>query len=135
MIGMEQGRGGDVALRSVGWGAGLPQLWSCLLPSPASIKKKKSKKKIETIFYPERLRQQEANAVISLVSREIKSGRLGAAWLRHHLAVIPPCVPGARHPEEPVFPMELPGPPATLQQLVISRTTPWFCFAVCDVCL
>jgi len=99
------------------------------------LKKKKSKKKIETIFYPERLRQQEANAVISLVSREIKSGRLGAAWLRHHLAVIPPCVPGARHPEEPVFPMELPGPPATLQQLVISRTTPWFRFAVCDIWL
>ena len=51
MIGMEQGRGGDVALRSVGWGAGLPQLWSCLLPSPASIKKKKKvKKKLKQSF-------------------------------------------------------------------------------------
>lgn len=42
IIGIEQGEEGDVVLCSVRQGAGLPRLPSRLLPSPASIKKKKN---------------------------------------------------------------------------------------------
>lgn len=48
---------------------------------------------------------------------------------------ISPVFPAARCPEELVFPVELPGPPTTPQQCVISRTTPWFCFAVGNIWL